>query len=153
MTAVTLFLIQPLTLTEDISHHTKLQIHCYHHMLYLIKVTVFGSCKSSFKTLTLPSKTLSSFSEISIIKCLSLSLAFVLDYFQQQINPHLGKQQHKKHAAGSITNDRKDANRTVIRDTSLPDNLNSFYTRFNQHNRDILLKAPCNPEVTAFIFA
>lgn len=49
----------------------------------------------------------------------------------------------------SFTNYRKDASKTVIRDASLLDNLNSYYARFDQHNRDMPLKAPCDPEETA----
>lgn len=37
----------------------------------------------------------------------------------------------------SVTNYRRNMNRTETRGTALPDNLNSFYARFDRLNRDI----------------
>jgi len=50
----------------------------------------------------------------------------------------------------TVTNYRKNANnRTVIQDSFLPDNLNEFYARFDQNNRDIPSKIAHKSEETA----
>lgn len=49
----------------------------------------------------------------------------------------------------SITNYRRNTNRTGICNTMLPDTLNRFYARFDEQNRDTPLKSPCESEETA----
>lgn len=49
----------------------------------------------------------------------------------------------------SMTNYRTDLDGTPAQDAIQLDILNKFYARFDQANRDIPLKAPCDPEETA----
>ncbi len=43
------------------------------------------------------------------------------------------------------TNYREVSVRTVTSNASFMDNLNSFFLRFDQHNKDVVLKNPHNP--------
>lgn len=50
----------------------------------------------------------------------------------------------------AITNYRKYTNRAAPHDAALPDTLNRFFARFDQHNPDTPTKSPHNPEDTMF---